>query len=68
MTRLRAFIGRVPPNLQGMALMLVVTIFIVSMHGMIRYLSRELHPFEVAFFRNLFGIPILLPFLIRDGF
>jgi drug/metabolite transporter (DMT)-like permease len=68
MTRLRAFIGRVPPNLQGMALMLAVTIFIVSMHGMIRYLSRELHPFEVAFFRNLFGIPILLPFLIRDGF
>lgn len=67
MSSLKASVARVPPNVQGMALMLVVTIFIVSMHGLIRHLSRELPPFEVAFFRNLFGIPILLPFLYRDG-
>lgn len=67
MNGVKAFVTRIPPNVQGMALMLVVTIFIVSMHGLIRYLSRELPPFEVAFFRNLFGIPILLPFLFRDG-
>ena len=67
MTTARALVERVPPNLQGMALMFLVTIFIVSMHGLIRHLSQHLHPFEVAFFRNFFGIPILLPFLFRDG-
>lgn len=67
MSRLNALVARVPPNLQGMALMVMVTIFIVSMHGLIRHLSQQLHPFEVAFFRNFFGIPILLPFLFRDG-
>lgn len=67
MSRLKLLVTRVPPNLQGMALMFMVTIFIVSMHGLIRHLSQQLHPFEVAFFRNFFGIPILLPFLFRDG-
>ena len=67
MSALKALAARMPPNLQGMALMFMVTIFIVSMHGLIRHVARELPPFEVAFFRNLFGIPILLPFLFRDG-
>lgn len=68
MSDVRAFVERIPPNVQGMGFMVLVTIFIVSMHGLIRHLSQELPPFEVAFFRNLFGIPILLPFLFRDGF
>lgn len=59
--------GRVPPYIQGMAWMFVTTLMIVSMHTFIRRLSLELHPFEVAFFRNLFGTPILVILLMRSG-
>jgi S-adenosylmethionine uptake transporter len=33
----------------------------------IRVVSSDLHPFEIAFFRNLFGLAFLLPFLIHAG-
>jgi len=33
----------------------------------IRYASSELHPFQIAFFRNLFGLLFALPLLIRAG-
>ncbi len=33
----------------------------------IRYASDELHPFEIAFFRNLFGLLFALPLLLRSG-
>lgn len=33
----------------------------------IRYASHELHPFEIAFFRNLFGLLFALPLLLRAG-
>jgi drug/metabolite transporter (DMT)-like permease len=38
------------------------------MNGLIKQLSGEVHPFEIAFFRNLFGFVILLPLLLRAGF
>ena len=33
----------------------------------IRYASRQLHPFEIAFFRNVFGFLFALPLLLRHG-
>ncbi len=33
----------------------------------IRFASSELHPFEIAFFRNVFGLLFALPLLIRAG-
>lgn len=33
----------------------------------VRLGARELHPFELAFFRNAFGLPLVLPWLIRHG-
>lgn len=33
----------------------------------IRYASSELHPFEIAFFRNVFGLLFALPLLLRAG-
>jgi drug/metabolite transporter (DMT)-like permease len=35
------------------------------MHAMIRFLSGQIHPVEIAFFRNLFGLAILAPMLMR---
>ena len=54
-----------PVNIRGMMLMLGATISFSLMHATIRYLSESLHPFQVAFFRNVFGLLVLAPILIR---
>ncbi len=54
-----------PANIRGMLLMLGATISFSLMHATIRYLSEGLHPFQVAFFRNAFGLLVLAPILIR---
>ncbi len=33
----------------------------------VRHVSAELHPFQIAFFRNLFGMAFMLPWIIRTG-
>ncbi len=38
-----------------------------SMAGIVRYVSAELHPFEIAFFRNFFGLAFMMPWLARVG-
>ena len=50
-----------------MAMMLLATVAFTSMHAMIRHTAEGLHPFEVAFFRNLFGLVFLAPVLFRYG-
>jgi drug/metabolite transporter (DMT)-like permease len=39
-----------------------------SMNAMIRYVSSELHPLEIVFFRSLFGFVAMMPWLSRQGF
>lgn len=51
----------------GCTAMLVSTLCFASMHACVRFLSAELHPFEIAFFRNLFGLLILAPLVISAG-
>jgi len=38
-----------------------------SMNGMIREASADIHAFEIAFFRNIFGVLALAPMLLRAG-
>ena len=47
--------------------MLLASLLLASMHGMVRFLSADLHPFEIAFFRNVFGFCVLIPWLMRIG-
>lgn len=51
-----------------MLLLLGTTIGFASMHAVIRIASSEQHPFEAAFFRNLFGLVFISPLLLRHGF
>jgi drug/metabolite transporter (DMT)-like permease len=37
------------------------------LHGSVRYISAEIHPFEITFFRNLFGFIVLLPWFVVHG-
>ena len=38
----------------------------VMMHGTVKYLSEEIHPFEIAFFRNAFVIVVLAPIILSN--
>ena len=62
------FSGALEGNTKAVLFMVVGTIFFSMMHALIRYMSDELHAFELAFFRNLFGAIVVLPWLFRSGF
>lgn len=51
----------IPPQLRGVLLAIAASAFFASMHNAIRWVTNDLHPFQVAFFRNLFGVLFLLP-------
>jgi len=49
--------------------MVLSTLFFAVMHASVRHVGAlGLHPFEIAFFRNLFGLLVVLPWLVRLGF
>ncbi|MDA1099248.1 MAG: hypothetical protein O2967_09725 [Proteobacteria bacterium] len=60
-------LGRLPPHIRAIVLILFSTLCFTSMHTVIRYAATEgqIHPFEVAFFRNVFGLLAVLPFALR---
>lgn len=47
--------------------MFLATIVLACMHGMVRFLGADLHPFVIAFYRNLFGFIAVLPLVLRAG-
>jgi drug/metabolite transporter (DMT)-like permease len=55
----------IPRPIRGMALMLASTLSVVGMNVSIRAVAADIHVFEIAFFRNLFGALIFLPVLFR---
>ena len=55
------------PPLAAALYMLAASLFFACLSALIRHLSTTLHPFEVAFFRNLFGLAFMLPWLMRSG-
>ena len=59
----RARLGR----FRSVAFMLVATICFSCMHAAIRHVADNLHPFEIAFFRNFFGVVFLTPYFLRYG-
>jgi drug/metabolite transporter (DMT)-like permease len=52
----------------AISLMAVAAILFVAMHTVVRSMSGQLHPFEIAFFRAFFGLFVLLPFVFKDNF
>lgn len=65
---LRAAYDAVPPVPRGMMLVTVSTFGFAGMHAIIRICGDQgQHPFEIAFFRNLFGLVALAPVFMRHG-
>ena len=53
--------------LRGCLLMLTAAFCFAILHGSVRHLSAEVHPFQVTFFRNLFGLLVLVPWFVTQG-
>jgi drug/metabolite transporter (DMT)-like permease len=56
------------PVMRGIVLMCISTIAFSIMHGLVRFVSEVLPPFQIAFFRNIFGLAFLIPLLMRSRF
>ena len=59
--------GRAPVAMRAAALMVVAMICFTVMSAIIRHLSGGLSPFEIAFFRNFFGLVALAPWFWQHG-
>ena len=57
----------VPAPIRGALWMMGSTASWAVMAVLIRYVSDEIHPFEIVFLRSLFGMAFLLPWLYRSG-
>jgi len=55
------------PPLRAAAYMVSACVVWSFMTWIVRYLSTDLHAFEIVFFRNLFGFVAIAPFLFRHG-
>ncbi len=70
MALVRAF-NSLPAMVRGMVMMLVTTLCFAGMQSMIKWLAavgeEPMHPFEIAFFRNLMGVVAMLPMVLRGG-
>ncbi|HKF64114.1 MAG TPA: DMT family transporter [Dongiaceae bacterium] len=52
---------------QAVLWMLGSGLFFSCLNAQIRYLTQTMHPLEITFFRNLFGLVFMLPWLFRSG-
>lgn len=55
---------RIPRRVKGMLLGLVAAASFTLLHTTVRYASRELHVFEITFFRYFIALFFMLPGLV----
>lgn len=60
-------VARLPAPVQAGLWMSLGGVAFAGMSGLIRHLSGEMHPFVVAFYRSLFGLIWMVPWLIQHG-
>ena len=65
---LAATFARIPTTVRAAFHMAAAAVMFVLMHTLIKSMSGELHPFEIAFFRVFLGLFVLAPILFRDRF
>ncbi len=54
-------------NLRGIVWMLGATVLATAMIAIVRHVSAGIHPFEIAFFRQVFGLAVLAPWIWHYG-
>lgn len=56
-----------PAPLMAISFMIISGLFFVVMHSAVKYLSKEVHIFEIAFFRCALVIFVLAPIIFQQG-
>lgn len=56
------------PTTRGALYMSAAALSFSGMIVLLRLATEQMHPFQVAFFRNLFGLMFMLPWLLRTRF
>ena len=64
---LNKFESKFPKPLIAISLMVISGLFFVFMHSAVKYLSKEVHIFEIAFFRCALVIFVLAPIILQQG-
>ncbi len=60
-------VSRIPAPVRGALWMVLSCLFFSLMNVLVRHVAGELHPFEIAFFRNAFGLLFILPWFWRSS-
>jgi drug/metabolite transporter (DMT)-like permease len=66
-SRIAARFARLAPNLQGALWTLAAAGTFTTMGTIVKILGRDFDSFQLAFFRALFGLMAVLPFVARTG-
>ncbi len=59
--------ARLPPSLQGAIWMTSSAVLFAAQAGIVRYMSKDFHFVEISFFRALFGVIVMAPWLVSNG-
>ena len=59
--------GRLPPAWQGAVWMTMSALLFAVQTAIVRYLSKEMHFLEISLFRALFGVVVMIPWVMRAG-
>ena len=59
--------NNLPAPLMAISFMIISGLFFVIMHSAVKYLSKEVHIFEIAFFRCALVIFVLAPIIFQQG-
>jgi drug/metabolite transporter (DMT)-like permease len=60
-------VAGLPAPVRGALWMCGATTAFAVMITLVRYLTEDLHPLQVVFFRTVFGLVAMLPWLLRQG-
>ncbi|MEX2449469.1 MAG: DMT family transporter [Rhodospirillales bacterium] len=67
MKRFASLISGDSATRRGVLFMLLAVLSSTTIMAVIRYVSADLHPFVMAFFRSLFGLMVFLPLFVKFG-
>ena len=62
-----AVFSALPGTTRGICWMIFATVFYAATYGTVRLLSTEFGVFQLVFFRSIFGVFLMMPWLIKGG-
>ena len=66
--KLQTRFSELPLTSRAIIFMALASVLFVAMHALVRDLSKDLHPFQIAFFRASLGLIVLSPIIFKNRF